>query len=159
MCHVCFGKTKRKASSQNIFHTWQHLFFAHIGTQEALMRSAYVVCQTGRKIAGQGNSNANVNNCGRTSSTRCDVGAIWHLLMWLRDDGLVWNGFRTRLPAALSRLTDSVSWERLMVFPMYTRPHVRFSIQTACLVLQESLRSIAMPLVFMMVESVCVNLW
>lgn len=43
-------------------------FFFHISTQLALMGGTYVVCQTGRKIAGQGNDNANVNNCGWTST-------------------------------------------------------------------------------------------
>lgn len=44
-----------------------------------------------------------------------------------------------------------------MVFPMYTRPHVRFSIPTACLVLREPLRSMAMVhVVFMVIECVCV---
>lgn len=148
MCDMClyFWQDKQKRNS----------FYFHISAQEALMGSAYVVCHTGRKIAVQGNGNANVNNCGRTSAQRCDVGAIWHLLMRPCNDGLVWNGFLTRLRAARWRLTDSVSWELLMVFPMHTRPHVRFSVQTACLVLQESLWSIAMILVFMVAESVCV---
>lgn len=45
---------------------WQCWVFFHISAQGALMGGA---CrQTGRKIAGQGNDNANVNNCGRTSS-------------------------------------------------------------------------------------------
>lgn len=40
------------------------------------MGSAYVVCQTGRKIARHGNGNGNVNSCGRTSAELCDVGSI-----------------------------------------------------------------------------------
>lgn len=158
MCIMCFWAIqteKAKASMLKHFGCVEMFFLPCITAQEALMGSAYVACQTGRKIAGQGNGNANVDNCGRTSAKRCDAGAIWHLLMRLCDDGLVWNGFLTRLRAALSRLTDSVSWERLMVFPMYTRPHVRFSIQTACVVLQEWLQSIAMLLVvFMVIETV-----